>query len=271
MKKILITGASGFLGGKAASYFSASYEVLTPTHKEMDITNANDVNRVIDDFRPDVIIHCAAMADIGQCEQQPVLSWERNVTGSINIASAAVRTGAKCLLCSSDQVYTAEPINLYAKEKMAAEQECLKINPDCVFLRLSWMYEPFPKEGDTHSDFVTYMLPFLTSEESLSFGTHEKRGLTDVNEVVANMEKAISLPGGIYDFGAPNEKTMYDTVIAVFEGLGLPTDRVKANEEEFADNPIDLTLKQDALNRNGIYFTDTTEALVRNFTKHLGQ
>ncbi|MBR6557664.1 MAG: sugar nucleotide-binding protein [Clostridia bacterium] len=268
MKKILITGTSGFVGGKAKKYFSGKYDVYTPSHSEMDITDFASVERAVNWFNPDVIIHCAAMADVSQCSREPELSWKRNVDGSINVARAALSVGAKCLLCSSDQVYVAED-NLYAKEKMTAEEECLKINPDCVFMRLSWMYDPRPEKNSKHFDFFTYFLPKLTSDEEIRFAVNEKRGLTDIYEVVGNMEKAINIPGGIYDFGSPNDKNMHETAVAIFSGLGLDTGRVIANTEEFKDAPRDMTMNLTKLNNLGIFFSDTTEALVRNFAKAL--
>lgn len=269
MKKMLITGASGFLGSRVARYFAREYELLTPSHAEMDITQAEDVGRVTDAFRPDVVIHCAAMADVGQCQREPETSWTRNVTGSVNVASAAGEVKAKCLLCSSDQVYFAVPTNLYAKEKLTAEQEGLAVNPDCVFLRLSWMYDPALTSVSQHSDFFTNLLPKLFTDEKVTYAIHDRRGITDVNEVIRNMEKALELPGGVYDFGAPNDKSMYETVVDLFSRLGLDTGRVTANEAAFRDTPRDMTLKQEALNRHGICFTDTTDTLVKNFGKYL--
>lgn len=269
MKKMLVTGASGFLGSRIVKYFSSQYEILAPSHREMDITDAAAVSAVTDAFRPDVVIHCAAMADVGQCQREPEVSWARNVTGSVNVARAAGQAGAKCLLCSSDQVYFATPTNLYAKEKLTAEADGLAENPDCVFLRLSWMYDPALTDIRQRSDFFTNLLPKLTSTEVVSYAVHDRRGITDVNEVIRNMEKAITLPGGIYDFGAPNDKTVYQTAAAVFAGLGLDTSRVKENKEAFRDNPRDITVRQDVINGYGIYFTDTVDALVQNFKKHL--
>ena len=269
MKKMLITGGSGFLGSRVVKYFNENYEVFAPSHADMDITDWNSVSCVMEDFMPDVVIHCAAMADVGQCQREPELSWAKNVTGSINVARAAGQVGAKCLLCSSDQVYVAVPSNLYAKEKLTAEQEGLKVNPDCVFLRLSWMYDPALTDVTQRSDFFTNLLPKLRTGEDVSFAVHDRRGITDVNEVIRNMEKAIALPGGVYDFGSPNDKTMYETVVSLFAGLGLDTDRVKENREAFRENPRDMTLNQEILNKNGIFFPDTTEALIRDFQTHI--
>ena len=271
MKKMLITGASGFLGSRVSKYFSDKYVVYTPSHQEMDITQENDVQRIVKTIHPDVIIHCAAMADVGQCQREPETSWKINVMGSIYIAKSAKEIGAKCILCSSDQVYFPTPTNIYAKEKATAETEGLSINPDCVFLRLTWMYDPNLTSPTQHSDFFTNLLPKLSTEETVSYALLDKRGITNIHEVIVNIEKAINIPGGIYDFGAPNTYNMYETVVNIFSSLGLDINRVIPNTESFKENPRDITVKQEEINNWGIYFTDTTEALVQNFKKYIQQ
>lgn len=131
------------------------------------------------------------------------------------------------------------------------------------------MYDPALTSVSQHSDFFTNLLPKLFTDEKVTYAIHDRRGITDVNEVIRNMEKALELPGGVYDFGAPNDKSMYETVVDLFSRLGLDTGRVTANEAAFRDTPRDMTLKQEALNRHGICFTDTTDALVKNFGKYL--
>ena len=105
MKKLLITGASGFLGRRIADFYSETYEIAAPTHTELDITDPDNIAFVLKKYQPDVIIHCAAMSDVGRCEKEPEQSWNINVAGSVNVAKAAGEINAKCILCSSDQVY----------------------------------------------------------------------------------------------------------------------------------------------------------------------
>ena len=83
MKRMLITGGTGFLGSRVAEYFKNTYELSVPTRQEMDITDAAAVERTFQAFRPDVVIHCAAMSDTGRCQREPELSWAWNVEGSI--------------------------------------------------------------------------------------------------------------------------------------------------------------------------------------------
>ena len=131
------------------------------------------------------------------------------------------------------------------------------------------MYDPALTSTAQRSDFFTKLLPKLTTQETVAYAVHDRRGITDVNEVIANMEKAIALPGGVYDFGAPNDKTMHETVTAVFIALGLDPARVKENHDAFKESPRDLTVRQDVIRRFNISFEDTTQALVRHFSSHL--
>lgn len=265
MKKILVTGGTGFLGSRVFCRLSEKYEVYAPTRQEMDITDAKRVLQVMESFRPDGVIHCGAVAEVWRCSQEPELSYKVNVEGTVHVVTGAKQVGAKTVICSSDQVYYATPENVYAREKRTAEQESLKIDPTCVCLRLTWMYDPRPAEISNHTDFYSTMLPKLWGNEPVSGAVYDMRGITDVNEVVENLPKALGLPGGVYDFGASNDKTMFETLREIFARLGLDTQRVQENQEAFREHPRDIRVKQDAINDYGIRFSDTVEALVKNF------
>lgn len=283
MKKLLLTGASGFLGRRIAEYYKDIYEILAPTHEEMDITDEESVKRVFEAKQPAYVVHCAAISDTGKCEKEPEWSWRINVDGSRTIAKAAKEAGAKCVLCSSDQVYfgsdiasphketeEADPVNVYGREKLQAERDCLAVNEDAVLLRLSWMYDDKTISETEHGDFMRTLLEKIAANEDVMYPIYDKRGITDVKEVVRNIEKTFALPGGVYNFGSPNQETTYDTVCQAFEAVGLSCQKVLKNESAFADKPRNLTMSQEMIHRYGIVFTETKEAIIRCLKHHIG-
>ncbi len=282
MEKMLITGATGFLGSRIKDYYKNQYEICTPSHREMEITDEDAVRMVFKREQPDLVIHCAAVSDTGKCEREPELSWKVNVDGCRNIAKAANDIGAKCLICSSDQVYFGSdimephsedekllPANLYGREKLQAEAECLNVNSDCVLLRLTWMYDTKSRSLHEHGDFMRTLLAKLDTDEILSYPIYDVRGITDVKEVIKNLQKAFALPGGVYNFGSPNEDSTYKTVEKLFEELGLCLERIQKNEVSFKEKPRNLAMSQKKLNSYGIEFSSTAEGLLRNLRKFI--
>lgn len=280
MKRLLVTGSSGFLGGRIVNYYNGKYEICAPTHAEMDITDEESVYSAFDSYKPDFVIHSAAISDLETCEKEPEKSWKINVDGSRNVAAVSAEFHAKCLICSSDQVYfgsrvkglhnedeMVDPVNLYGKGKKRAEEDCLSQNLDCVLLRLSWMYDTKTVNKQEHGDFFRTLLSKLEASETLCYPIYDVRGITDVNEVIGNLEKAFSLPGGIYNFGSPNDRNTYETALAMFQELHWDVGRIHKNEKAFAPNPRNISMSQKKLNDSGIFFSSTVEALVRNGKK----
>lgn len=276
-KRILVTGASGFLGSRIVLFYSDRYDVYALSHEEMEITDRGSVERAFERIRPDYVIHCAAVSDVGACEREPEHSWKINVDGSRNLAEVSARYGAGCLIASSDQVYSGSPAkeahreeerlqprNVYGREKMQAEEECLRVNPECVLLRLSWMYDVNRIREKEHGDFFRALEARLETHAPLEYPVHDRRGITDINEVVVNLEKAFALKGGIYNFGSPNDRNTYETVLKLFEALAWDTGRLVENEESFAEEPRNLCMDLSRLQEHGISFRPTVQALIEN-------
>lgn len=278
MKKVLITGGTGFLGRRCAAFLKArGFRIMTPSHKELDIATEDAVREWFRKNKPDVVIHTAAISDTGLCQRQPEWSETVNVDGCVHLAKACRESGSKLLICSSDQVYAGSPFpgphreeepltpgNVYGNQKLRAEQRCLEILPDTVCLRLSWMYsaQSFPGE---HGQFLTTLKAALADETAaLTWPVHDRRGLTDVNAVIRNLPDAWLLPGGVYNFGSENRESTYETVKEVLQQLGMTSAlaRLTPNREAFAENPRDLTMDTAKIQEAGMFFPTTKQGLL---------
>ena len=285
--KLLITGGSGFLGRRVAAYFEKlGWQVMAPSHQELDITDAAGVAAWFRENRPQAVIHTAAVSDTGLCKREPERSERINVAGCVNLAESCRECGAKLVICSSDQVYFGSalpgphgeegectPGNVYGRQKLRAEQECLSALPSTVCLRLSWMYARESLPGE-HSNFFAMLTAALEDESKpLSWPVYDRRGLTDVEFVVKNMEKALELPGGVWNFGSENTENTYETVRAALEGAGLQSalKRLRPNLEAFAAEPRDITMKLCKLKGAGIVFPTTQAGLNLALEKWAGE
>jgi dTDP-4-dehydrorhamnose reductase len=285
IKKILITGASGFVGGRIAEALQKSYELLTPLHSELDVTDQDNVESYIRNTKPDAILHLAAISNTGYCEEHPDESYKVNVVSVENMAETASRHNIKLVWFSSDQVYNGNlesgpltediavsPENHYGRHKLLAEERALAICPDSVALRATWMYD-VPRAGmRTHANFVINFQNAVSTGTPQFFATREFRGITWIKEVVMNIPHTFDLPGGVYNFGAENSLNTYETALEYGKMLGCDTDKlIIPDTDRFPQHirNISISMKKAYDASNGkIHFRNTLEGLVIHRTKH---
>lgn len=274
--KILITGNSGFLGCRLAYYFKDKYELLLPAHGELDVSREEAVRTYMELHRPEVVVHCAALSNTWYCEQHPEESHRVNVQGVVKLAKACKQTGAKFIFMSSDQVYNGtpmlgalkedaelQPVNVYGRHKLEAEQRALWNLPDCVGLRLTWMYDLAESPMKLNSNLLANLLGAYREHKNIQAATHEFRGVTYVWEVVKNIEKALSLPGGIYNFGSGNATNSHQLYLSAAGAMGLkePHRWILPDEERFSDQTRNLTMDCTLIEGFDIRFNDSLEGL----------
>ena len=116
MKKILLTGASGFLGGVFCHLYSDQFEIYaihndhpTPnknviSHKT-DITDSNGLEEYFQKIKPDALIHLAAYSDPNRCELHPDISEKINIEASENLALLCKEAKIPMIFSSTDLVF----------------------------------------------------------------------------------------------------------------------------------------------------------------------
>ena len=255
----LLTGAGGFVGARIAAH--------APVVSAPSLRNASpdDVRRLIDEVRPDAIIHTAAMSDIGACAQNPEAAYHANVLLPVYLAKAAPQ--AKLVMFSTDQVYSGhggggpypedfvKPANLYAEQKLEMEQEVLALSPDAVMLRATWMYD-MPMYGVANrGNFLMNLVSAAMRGESPAFSDRSFRGITYVREVAEKTIGALRLPGGVYNFGSETDMTMYDTALYAADALGLKVDVRRSSDQR------NLWMDCSRLRAQGLGFRSTAEGI----------
>ena len=276
MKKLLITGSSGFLGSRLALYYKDKYELLLPTHSQLNVSREEAVMAYMEQFQPDIVLHCAALSNTWYCEQHPDESHRVNVQGTVKIAKACKHIGAKLVFMSSDQVYNGtsvsgplkeqdvfQPVNVYGRHKLEAEQRALRNNPMSVALRLTWMYDVPGSHMKLNSNILVNIQKALDESTTIKAATHEYRGVTNVWEVVRNMEQTLELPGGIYNYGSGNHIDSYTLFLKVANIMGAkePSTFILPDEERFSEQTRNLTMDCSLINNFGIRFNDSVEGI----------
>jgi len=143
--KILVTGGSGMVGNQIN--FG-----IKPKREELDILDIKSIHNAVKKYKPDVILHLAALTDMIKCEENPKLAYKINVTGTKNIAKICKERNIKFVYMSTCVVFSGKkntphtesnkcnPINVYGKTKLEGEKVVEKILKDYLIIRTGWLF-----------------------------------------------------------------------------------------------------------------------------------
>lgn len=154
--KILITGGSGLLGNYLVKILEKDHEVIAPLHKHLDITNYSLLCETIHLDKPDLVIHCAAIAKFAVAEGKPIDTINTNIIGTSNIARLCISYNIRMIYISTSHVFDGtegnykstdkvNPLTKYSKSKVAGEMATL-IHENSLVIRTEFCEEIFPFE-----------------------------------------------------------------------------------------------------------------------------
>ena len=173
--KFFITGVNGQLGYDVKrELLERGYtDILAPTRVDLDITNEDAVKKMIREYRPSVIFHCAAYTAVDKAEEEQEKCYQVNVLGTKYLTEAAKEVGAKIIYISTDYVFDGtkeglyqvedkvNPVNYYGKTKYLGENFVREYD-NHIIVRISWVF------GINGKNFIRTMLNLAESHKELN-------------------------------------------------------------------------------------------------------
>ena len=228
--KILITGSNGQLGNElqkivatgkaeigAVSEEIKNAEVFAMDVDILDITNLEQVKKVLNEVKPDVVINCAAATNVDGCEANQDLAFKINSLGPRNLAMVAEELGAKIVQVSTDYVFSGvgetplkesdlvAPVSVYGKTKLLGEEFVRDFSSKYYIVRTAWLY------GYVGHNFVYTMMKLGKDRDTLSVVNDQLGNPTHANDLAYHILKLIQTEEyGVYHCTGKGECSWYD-------------------------------------------------------------
>lgn len=274
--KLLITGGNGMLGRTLRRRFSPRHEVFSADLPDVDVTSKQSLDEAFAAFRPDAVIHCAAMTKVDDCESNEEFAFRLNGMGSANVARACAAGGARLISISTDYVFDGRreegayaesdatfPCTVYGKSKLAGERSVMDILPSATILRIAWLY------GPGGPSFVHTMARLGAQEGPPLKVVDDQHGNPTSTDVVADaLEFLLERPEitGVVHGTCEGTCTWHGLASELFRILKLKRQIVPCSTEEFprpAPRPANSALAKTVLAAHGFTMPRWQDALAR--------
>jgi len=238
--RLLITGSSGLLGLNLALEAMTSHEVIGVDRSRLksapfqtlnaDLLDEGAVDSVLDAARPDWLIHCAALADLEACEENPGLARRLNTDLPSALAKACLTRGIHMVQISTDAVFDGDkfgsylesdapnPVSVYSQTKLDGERAVLESNAEAIVARVNF----YGWSLGGRRSLAEFFFNNLTNNKSMS-------GYTDVifcpmhvqhlgQVLLAMLEKKLH---GLYHAVGPEPMSKYKFGVEIAHKFGL--------------------------------------------------
>jgi dTDP-4-dehydrorhamnose reductase len=263
--KLLITGASGFLGWHVAQQAQPDWEVVGTGRSrsldwpgialiQLDLTDFAALKALFHEVQPDAVIHLAAVSSPNVCQQAPEASYQVNVTASCNLAGLCADAAIPCAFTSTDLVFDGHhapyretdpvaPVNAYGEQKVLAEQGMLARYPAVAVCRMPLMFGEVPPDA---SSFLQPFIQTLREERELWLFVDEFRTPVSGRTAAKGLLLALQNMQGVIHLGGKERISRYEFGRLMVEMLELPATGLKACQQAdvtmAAKRPPDVSL-----------------------------
>ena len=274
MKKILVIGKNGMLGSELYERLNnnSSYITQATALEDLDICNKENVFEVVNAFKPDYIINCAAYTNVDGCESNVELA--NNVNGSAikNLAEAANTTNATLIQISTDYVFNGnlplekiytedmetEPVNAYGVSKLIGENYAKTANKYYI-LRTAWLY-------GNGKNFVRTMLNLSKTHNEINVVSDQFGSPTSTTTLCEIIEKILEKNPeyGIYHTTNEGFISWYDFAKKIFEikNIDIKVNPILSKDyPTVAKRPFNSKLSKEKLHSVGIFPEEYESAL----------
>ncbi|MED5099755.1 dTDP-4-dehydrorhamnose reductase [Niallia sp. FSL K6-0212] len=260
--KILVTGYSGQLGydvvleGK-----KRGFDMIGVGHKELDITQEEQVRNYIHTVKPDVVIHCAAYTAVDNAEDNKDVCFDVNVNGTKYLAASAKSVDAKFIYISTDYVFegtgiepfteedAANPVGYYGITKHEGEKAVQSLLDKYFIVRISWVF------GINGNNFIKTMLRLAETRKELNVVGDQYGSPTytfDLAKLLLDMAETEKY--GVYHASNEGFTTWADFAKEIFQVAGKAVKVNSITTEEYptkAVRPKNSRMSKDKLEKNG--------------------
>jgi len=240
--RILITGANGLIGKNIAKTFIAipQVEVFATSLKKLSIEGTTtftsnllnaDINYMIDDIKPDIVIHCAAISSPDACEVDRFVCHRMNVELTKRIVSACVDYRVHMVFLSTDFVFdgikgnyteqdTPAPVNYYGESKLEAEKLILAASTSSTIVRTSLVYGVESKLS--RPNILTRLIDNLSKNQTYKVPADQIRTPTYVADLAsAIVQICLKKVTGIYNVSGEQKISVAEFALQAAKTFGL--------------------------------------------------
>jgi dTDP-4-dehydrorhamnose reductase len=287
-KKLLVTGASGFLGWNVCRAAVSRYQVFGTCNSHpfdcdgvvpvrCDLTAQAELERLFLEISPDAVIHAAAAADPNYCQTHPRESAAINVAASVNIARQCATRGIPLAFTSSDLVFDGTkppyretdpvcPLSLYGKHKVEAERDILALCAQAIICRMPLMYGDAPPHAKS---FIHPLITAIKKGSELSLFTDEFRTPVCAMDAAEGLLLAVEKKAyGILHLGGPQRLSRFTIGHLLAEAINNSPHIHAITQKEIhmaAPRAPDVSLDSSKANALG-YHPQTMASALQNLT-----